>query len=591
MNEDSQEPRPADVWESPGRRKKRTSLLGQALAGLALAAVVAALLYIAYGWRPAELGLARARIAVLPFAGTPRPADAWLGWGLATIVSETLGRTAGIEVLPPDRLRQVLAQRGLELTGAGAREKARSLAVAAGAGLVVDGHFSRRDEGGFRLRFELVDAAGQVVHQDELSGEEPLPLAAQLIEALAGGMAADLETVKLSAVFGEDAFLTRLYGEGIQQLAQPGAGDRRAAAARPYFEILLRNDPTYTRAKGRLVDCLRELGELAEARRLAEQLLQETLPRGELDLQVSTFRSLGMIDAVEGDEVAAAEQLRLAHRAALARQDRGGELQLLGDLVRLALARGDRNRAEELLVEMVQVQQAQHDRLGEADSLLQIGSLYLAGGDLDGAAKVLEESQQLVAAAGDLWGVQRVSASLGDIAWRRGDVVAAAEHWEKSLEFYRRQKDNQRILMMTRNLGEAQIRAGRYAQAEKLVVELRELAGQLGDRTSEGEACVSQAWLQLRLGFPFQAREPLECALARDTNLADRRRLRQAIAWLAYEDGQYDLALRGWSELKNSSGGAWSAEEEAFLQAFTAARENGQRAPLPGEAAYQSPPG
>lgn len=595
MNEESQDPRPADAWDAVGRRKKKNSRLGRAAAGLALLAIVAAVLYVAYGRRPAELGLAQGlenrRLAVLPFAATPRPADAWLGWGLATIVSETLAQTAGLEVLPPDRLRQVLAQRGVELSGAGGRERARSLAVGAGAGLVVDGDFARREDGGYTLRFALVDGAGRALHQGELGAGEPLALAERLVESLTGGLAPDLEAVKLAAVFGSDPFLTRLYGEGVQQLSQPGAADRKAAAARPYFEILLRNDPTYTRAKGRLIDCLRELGELGPARRLADQLLQETLPRGELDLQVSTFRSLGLIEAVEGDEVAAAEQFRLGHRAALARQDRGGELQLLGDLVRLALARSDRNKAEELLVEMVQVQKSQHDRLGEADSLLQIGSLYLGGGDLDGAAKVLEESQQLVASAGDDWGVQRVSASLGDIAWRRGDVVAAADHWEKSLEFYRRQKDNQRILMMTRNLGEAQIRAGRYAQAEKLVVELRELAGQLGDRTSEGEACVSQAWLQLRLGFPFQAREPLECALARDTNLADRRRLRQVIAWLAYEDGQYELALRGWSELKSGSGGAWSAEEEAFLQAFAAARESGQRAPLPGETAYQSPPG
>lgn len=598
MQEDSQdsrqEPRQENIRDlGPTRRQKRSSWLGRVTAVVLLLAVAAAVWYVAYGRRPAEIGgIAGARIAVLPFATTPRPADAWLGWGLSTIVSETVGQTAGLEVLPPDRLRQLLAQRGIDLNTAGAREKARTLAAAAGAALVVDGAFARReDDDGYGLRFTLTDGRGQVVHQGDLGSGDPLALAARLIEALAGSLATDLEAARLNTVFGSDPFLVRLYGEGVQQLSQPGAADRKAAAARPYFEILLRNDPTFTRAKARLIDCLRDLGELPAARRLAEQLLQESLPRGELDLQVSTFRALGLIDAVEGDEVAAAEQFRLGHRAALARQDRGGELQLLGDLVRLALARGDRNRAEELLVEMVQVQQSRQDRLGEADSLLQIGSLYLGGGDLDGAAKVLEESRQLVASAGDDWGVQRVSASLGDIAWRRGDAAAAAGHWEKALEFYRRQKDNQRILMMTRHLGEAQLRAGRYVQAEKLVVELRELAGQLGDRTSEGEACVSQAWLQLRLGFPFQAKEPLDCALARDTNLGDRRRLRQVIAWLAYEDGQYDLALRGWSDLKDASGGAWTAEEEAFLQAFAAARENGQRAPLPGETAYLSPPG
>lgn len=586
MNQESHESRPAAE-----RRGKKATRLSWLLGGLVLAGIFATVFYVGFlGRRPVELELAPARIAVLPFGAPARPADAWLGWGLAGVVSETLQQTSGIEVLPNERLRQLLAQRGIDLAAGGSREKARGLAMAAGAGLVVDGDFRRREDGLFDLHFSLVGADGAVVKQAALTAGEPLELAGKLVESLASGMAPDLEATKLTAVFGSDDYLTRLYGEGLQQLAATGPADRKAAAARPYFEILLRNDPTFTRAKARLVDCRRDLGELVPARRLAEQLLQESLPRGELDLQISTFRSLGLLDALEGDEVSAAEQFRLGHRAALARHDRAGELLLLGDLVRLALARGDRNKAEELLVEMVQVQKAQQDRLGEADSLLQIGSLYLGGGDLEGAAKVLEESQRLVAGAGDDWGVQRISASLGDIAWRRGEVAAAADHWEKALEFYRRQKDNQRILMMTRNLGEAQIRAGRYPQAEKLVVELRELAGQMGDRTSEGEACVSQAWLQLRLGFPFQAREPLDCALARDTNLADRKRLRQVIAWLAYEQGEYELALRSWYEIKLGSGAAWSAEEQAFLEAFTQARATGHRVALPGEANYRSPP-
>lgn len=591
MNEAGDPSRPADIRELGGGKKKKAPRSWRWLGILLLLAIFGTVGYVAWlGRRPAEVALEPARIAVLPFGATPRPNDAWLGWGLATMVSETLGQTSGIEVLPPDRLRQLLAQRGIELAAAGARAQARQLAIAAGAGLTVDGDFARQEDGRFRLRFELADRGGASLHQGELGPDEPLVLAGQLVESLASGMSPGIEAVKLSAVFGNDPFLARLYGEGVQQLAAPGPGEHRAQAAIPYFEILLHNDPTYLRAKARLVDSQRELGtNLPAVRQQAEQLLQESLPRGMMDLQVSTFRSLGLIDAVLGDEVSAAEQFRLGHRAALARQDKGGELQLLGDLVRLALARSDRNRAEELLVEMMQVQKAQHDQLGEADSLLQIGSLYLGGGDLEGAAKVLEESQKLVAAAGDDWGVQRVAASLGEIAWRRGDVVAAADHWEKALEFYRRQHDNQRILMMTRSLGEAQIRAGRYQQAEKLVIDLRELAAQLGDRTSEGEACVSQAWLQLRLGFPFQAREPLDCALARDTNLGDRKRLRQVIAWLAYEQGDYDLALRGWSEIKAGAGGAWSPEEQAFLQVFAAAKEQGRRLDLPGEPGYHQP--
>lgn len=593
MNETTQQPRPADFHPErlqEERKKKLRSRTIWALALLVLVAIFGTLFYVAYlGRRPVELQLAKARLAILPFAASARPNDAWLGWGLSTVVAETLNQTPGMDVLPPDRLRQLLAQRGLDPANRETRATARQLAFAAGAGLVLDGEFRRREDGKVSLLFELIAPDQKAAHRGELQAKDALTLAAQLSESIARGMVPEIEGAQLETIFGTDPFFARLYGEGVQQLSAPGSASQKAAAARPYFEILLRNDPTFTRAKARLVDCLRDLGELDRARTMAEQLLQETLPRGELDLQVSSFRSLGMIDALQADEVAAAEQFRLAHRAALARQDKGGELMVLGDLVRLALAHSDRNKAEELLVEMVQVQKAQGDRLGEADSLLEIGSLYLAAGDFDGAAKVLEESQKLLKGANDLWGVQRISANLGEIAWRRGDVALAGDYWEKALEFYRKQKDELRILMMTRNLGEAQIRAGRYAQAEKLVIDLRELAKARGDHRTEAEACVSQAWLQLRLGYPLQAKEPLDCARGLTTYLSDRSRLDQVIAWLAYEEGNYDQALQGWTELKAGAGAAWSEEQEQFLKVFAAAKTSGRRLNLPGEPNYEPP--
>jgi len=595
MTETTHEPNINEIRDAKARARKTRSRLGILLGVLALVGIFATVLYVAWlGRRPVELKLSQGRIALLPFSTTSRPTDSWLAWGLSTMVAETLAQTSGLEVLPSDRLRSILSQRGIDLLSPESRAKAKQLAFAAGASLVVDGHFGRREEGIFVLGFELFTAEA-ATHKGQLEAADPLTLAGQLVDSLANGMAPGLETVRLQTVFGSDPFLARLYGEGVQQLAEPGNLDNKALAARPYFEILLRNDPSFTRAKARLVDVLRDLGELGPARRLDEQLLQESAPRGELDLQISSFRSLGLIEAVEGDEVAAAEQFRLGHRAALARRDRAAELLMLGELVRLALGRSDRNKAEELTVEMLQVQKALRDRLGEAESLLQIGSLYLAGGDLEGSAKMLQDAQALEESVGDNWGVQRIAASLGEIFWRRGDVVAAADQWEKALEFYRQQGDRRRILMMTRNLGEAQIRAGRFSQAEKLVIDLRDLAVELGDPITEAEASVSQAWLQLRLGFPFQAQEPLDRALALDSYLADRKRLRFVIAWLAYEQGDYEQAVRGLSELKTdlktagAASSAWSEEDEAFLQAFTAARTSDKRLDLPGETGYRPP--
>ena len=368
--------------------------------------------------------------------------------------------------------------------------------------------------------------------------------------------------------------------------ADPLPAGSRAQAARPYFEIALRHQPAFLRAKARLVDCLRLGGEIQAARAQAARLLQEAQSLGLRAVQAQAFRSLGLLAAIEGEPRAAEEQYRQAHRLELARQDPLGQAEALAEQARLALAEGRLARAQELFVEVRELGQKAGDLLGQIDALLRLGSVMLSDGRLDAAGKVLEEARGLASGIRDPWEEHRLLASLGEVAWRKGEIDAAVDAWRQALVFYRQQEDRPRILLLTSNLGRALLAQGELAEAEGLFQDQLELARQAAKPRLEAEAALRLAWLSLRQGYPFQARGHLETVLALDHHLDDRDDLRRVIAWLAYEQGNFALAIETQRQLERQSTGGFSDTDAAFLEVYEEAARQRQRLPVPGEEAY-----
>lgn len=524
------------------------------------------------------------RVAILPFHVDAARTDAWAAWGLAALVTETLEASEPVPVVPLRRLHGLFDERKLALGDAAGRSRARELAAAVGARVIVDATY-RRDGEKVALDIRFLDPAGRETAVHRVVGDDALDAAGILAYSIADTLGKGAAPVPLERAFSRDPFVDRLYAEGVHEwmISKPG---ERARWSQPFFEIALRHEPTFVQAKARLADCLRVRGQLPEARALAEELLQEAQSLGSRAVQAEAFRDLGLIAALEGDVVAAREQYRQAQRLEEGRGDGAGQAEALFEQARLALAQNDSEQAEALLTEVSTLRQGLGDRLGRIDASLRIGSSMLAEGRFDEAGQILEEARRAAVELRDPWEEHRALASLGEVAWRRGDLDVAAEAWRQALVFYRQQEDRPRLLLLSHNLARALRLLGRMEEAEALYQDQLEMAQEAGNRRLEADAYLRLAWLSLRQGYPFQARPHLDAALALDRHLDDRDDLRRVIAWLAYEQGNFDLAIRTLSQLERQSTTVWTATDAAFLEVYRQAKAEGRRLPVPGEENY-----
>ncbi|MEO1083665.1 MAG: hypothetical protein AAFY88_05435 [Acidobacteriota bacterium] len=177
------------------------------------------------------------------------------------------------------------------------------------------------------------------------------------------------------------------------------------------------------------------------------------------------------------------------------------------------------------------------------------------------------------------------------MAWRLGDAVTAADQWEQALAFYRQRGDVPRQLLLSRNLARARAATGNLKAAEDLTHEQLELAHAEERRSLEADAALRLALLQLRQGYPSQARVHLDRVLELDGYLQERSELQRAIAWMAYEQGQFDLAVSTQLRLPREANGELSSYDASFLAVFQAARLEGRRLALPHEPGYSAPNG
>ncbi len=580
--------RSLDLGGEPGRRpptsgttRKRWRWWVAAVAVLVLAVVAAATARLVKLASPAaELPLS-GRLALLPFVdATVDRSSGWIETGLTEMVAEAVSRTARGAVVTPARLRKALEPRGFDLHDPAGREQARRLALATGAGQVLDVTVTGELEKGYTMELELFDAGGAVA-SSRLERSDPLEAADALAFSLARGLSSDVEPRRLRRLFSRSPFLDRLYATGLAELRASSPED-----ARPYFEIALKHRPGFHQARSRLADCARQLGELDLAVELTGELIREAQSRGGRALEAGSLRRLASLEAIRGQLDQASELYAQAYSVHLDMADRPAQTAALYEMARLALADEDPARAEELYVEMLHLQQDLGDRLGEADTLFQIGSLLLSAEDFAGAEQVLSDSRELARETGDVWTEMRVTTSLGEIAHRQGELETAKRLWRRALEFYEQRAENPRRLLLSYKLAQLLVRTEELEEAEGRLHDMRELAAELGESRYEARASLGLAWILLRTGYPKQAKTHIDRALELDRWLDDRKLMQSVIAWYAYEQGNYRLAAQTQTGMRRHSAGPWTALDEAFLEVFREAEILGRRLPLPGETDY-----
>jgi len=79
--------------------------------------------------------------------------------------------------------------------------------------------------------------------------------------------------------------------------------------------------------------------------------------------------------------------------------------------------------------------------------------------------------------------VALASNNLGDLYWRdgEGDWNEALTHWQRSLRLYEEIGDQRGLAITLRNLGEAHMLRGGFAEAEPLLRRARSLSDDLDD--------------------------------------------------------------------------------------------------------------
>lgn len=573
-------------------------VLGVVLAGLALVAGLRSLVP-----KPdiVELDL-QGRLALLPFRNaTGDHAYDWVESGLTPMVAATLGRTSGVAVLAPDRLRRELAVRGLDVGNVGLRDRLRQIALAAGADLVVEVELQRASAGdlgfvegvaglaggasssGWTAAFRIGGRSGQVAVA-EISGSDPISVSNRLIFSLVRGFKSSGEPLSIEKVYSLDRFFDRLFAMGLFALETGGPEE-----ARPFFEIALANQPYFLQAGLALAECERGLGHYERGRELAYGALEEAEARSDRPLRVAALRTLGLLAALEGNGDTAAEHYSQA-LGSLELPESGAMIaEVLFEKARLALADGDLEVAREIFEEILQIQRTLGDRLGELDILLQLSSLHVTQKNLDEADHLLAQALILSRELDDRWTEVRALASLGQVAQRRGDLEPALEYWTDALAYYEQRDDRSQQMWLNRRMADALISLARLQEAEDRLHRVVAMAAELDNRSAEAAASLRLAWILLRSGYPFQAKPHLDRTLELDRWLIeDRTYLQRVIAWYSYEQGNYRLAWSTQEELKKQNPAVWRDLDEEFLQVYRRALAAGERFPVPGEREYRS---
>ncbi|MEP6619551.1 MAG: BTAD domain-containing putative transcriptional regulator [bacterium] len=286
-------------WVPRALRSRRFALLvvTALLGGAAMAAFLAR--------APTVRGASALHAPVVAIVGITNvrsdTAAAWMSEGLASMIAAKLSRDGAVEIVPPERVREVRERARWQPDRVPSPADARELGSRVGADWVVTGGLTRGDTA---LVLELVVrdvASGRVVRLDAVEASNVLALAdvsASRVLAAAGASSpgphlADIETANLEA-FGHYARFTLARSEGrvddaVRELDAAIAMDSGFVTAlrdRVTYALIAKDEPTlrtlaaaFRRHDNRATDWDRLTLALQDAYHTGERLRSEALAR------------------------------------------------------------------------------------------------------------------------------------------------------------------------------------------------------------------------------------------------------------------------------------------------------------------------
>lgn len=488
------------LLDLPQRRRRSRQRMALAAAMAAIVAFSALVTYRLTAPAPMFGAGERATVALLPFHNaTGSAAYDWVDRGLADVAATNLGRAGGADVIPVGEVVQTLNNLRLspgELHGEGG---ARLLA-ALGAHLAIAAEV-RRERGGYVLAYRVVGRDGQRL-RSQVTGGDLHHLAEHMASRLAGRLRPTAGPVAAGDAYSADAFANRAHAIGVSTVETEGP--RRAQG---YFQVALDRDPTFTRARIRLSQCLERLGEWDEAELQARKAAEEARERNDSVLEGQALRILGTV----------------AH------------------------ARGQWKTAETYLVQSLEAAAAAEDKRLRADTLNDLGRNAMRDSRLDEAEQYHLASIELFTLLEDSRGQALNQSNLGMISWRRGDWEAAQELFERSLGLARGVFDRELEVRSLNNLAAMAFNRRELGTARDFFSEVHAVAGEVGNRDAEIAALNNLAAIHFMLWELDEARDLFERALEIRRHMGDRPRqatLLNNLARVAARRGDRDTAIR-----------------------------------------------
>lgn len=220
------------------------------------------------------------------------------------------------------------------------------------------------------------------------------------------------------------------------------------------------------------------------------------------------WRFVNTAEEFIGDYIAAKSDGERANLIAKAHPVTYGFLKGLEEAGRGLLEdRGDDVHAAEILRLDYRLAAEAKNILGEAGALVGLGDVYLAQGDYVRAADNYQQVLTLAERLGIKQGIAAVSVKMGNLHYAQGNFAQAMEHYLKSVRLYEELGSKLEITYPLANLGSAYFSLGNYEKALEHYQRILKIYEQLSSKSGA-------AWLRNQIADVYATQGKNEPALA-----------------------------------------------------------------------------
>ncbi|MEW6365071.1 MAG: serine/threonine-protein kinase [Acidobacteriota bacterium] len=515
------------------------------------------------------------RLILLPFENrTNDPSLNWITDGLADVVSGSLTRLGGIEIVDPERVKKVLEDITRESGLARPPDLAAELIGAFGAEVVISTTVEG-ESGEYTLTYTTRNSNGSSSTR-RIGGADPGELGAELSRRLALRLRPGTATAELTERFSADPTLNRLYAMGVERL-----GGKGAASARPYFQVCLDGESSFAWAGLRLAQCDQKLGDLAAARARGEEILADKALAPDQALREDALNLLGFVTRSQGDFASAETYFLRALDSATQRGNLSAQAKYTNNVGLVLLNTSRLEEAERMFLRSLELGRSLGDLSRQAFATNNVGLVRWKAVDLDEAQRRFREAIELARRSRTREVEALALNNLGIIAWEQGRLEAAGTFLSESLAIVRRMGNREQVAERTANLAVLATTQGDLEQAEVRLREALQIFQEIGNTASEAYTHTLLAEVYLKARRLPEARTNLD--LARPLFTQDAHFLTMLEARYSYESGRFAEALRTARKAKQSAGERWSTEQQAVLDVYQESAARMMRMPLPDE--------